>query len=137
MKKIYSKVDPTLLLHIVLRIEDFRQERLDIIDPDNFLQCSALRFNEGMTFRPHKHIYAPVTYTERKAQEAWVVLRGVVRCTFYDVDDLIMTEAVLSEGDVCFTLHGGHTFTVLEDDTFVLEFKTGPYLGQANDKVFI
>ena len=36
-----------------------------------------------------------------------------------------------------FTLQGGHNYLILEDDTLVYEFKTGPYEGQEFDKKFI
>ena len=35
------------------------------------------------------------------------------------------------------TFRGGHTYTLLEDDTIVREYKTGPYKGIDMDKVFI
>ena len=35
------------------------------------------------------------------------------------------------------TFQGGHTYEILEEDTIVYEYKTGPYKGQANDKEFI
>ena len=137
MLKIYSKVQPELLLHIVFRRKDFTSKRIDIIDPDNFLQCAALRLDEGTTFKPHKHIEKEVTDLDRKAQESWIVIKGVIKCTFYDIDDSILEEVVIYEGDASFTLHGGHTYTVLEDNTFVMEYKSGKYSGVANEKVFI
>jgi hypothetical protein len=139
MEKIYSKIEPETLLHIIHRwgdfdtMNDFRQE---IVSPDNFIQCAALTMNEGKTFRAHKHIVKE-TYLQKIAQESWVVLQGKVKCTFYDVDDSILCHPILRKGDVSFTLRGGHTYTILKDDTKVLEFKTGPYLGQEYDKIFI
>ena len=50
---------------------------------------------------------------------------------------MTVSEPVLEVGDASFTLEGGHTYTILEDDTLVYEYKTGPYEGQKNDKVFI
>jgi len=35
------------------------------------------------------------------------------------------------------TFFGGHNYLIMQDDTLVYEFKTGPYTGQQNDKVFI
>jgi hypothetical protein len=137
MEKYYSKVQPDLLLHIVFRFEDFTRDRIDIIEPDNFLQCAALRFNTGRTFRPHKHIERCVTDEHRKAQESWFVVRGLIRCTFYDIDDTIIAQPYIKEGEASFTLHGGHTYTVLEDHTCLLEYKSGKYEGQENDKEFI
>jgi hypothetical protein len=137
MEKFYSKVQDGLLLHIVYRLTDFRNGRFNIVDPDQFIQCSALKFNKGKTFQPHKHIIREVTDKDRIAQESWVVLNGSVRCTFYDIDDTIIAEPILLAGDASFTLYGGHTYTILENNTRVLEMKTGRYYGQELDKTFI
>ena len=140
MEKIYSKVEPDRLLHVIYRFNDFNKIngfRYEIIEPDNFIQCAALKMEKGKTFKPHKHIVKTVTDIDRIAQEAWVVLEGSVRCTFYDIDDTIIAEPILMRGDASFTLHGGHTYTILEDNSKVLEFKTGKYTGQENDKTFI
>jgi len=140
MEKFYSKIEPNLLLHVIHRFEDFdtmNDFRNEIIEPDNFIQCAALKMNTGKTFKPHKHIVKEVTDKDRIAQESWVILRGIVMCTFYDIDDKIIAEPILKEGDCSFTLRGGHTYTILSEDTKVLEFKTGKYEGQKLDKVFI
>ena len=71
------------------------------------------------------------------AQESWVVIQGKVICTFYDIDNTIIATPTLNSGDSSFTLEGGHTYTILEDNTLVYEYKTGPYEGQALDKEFI
>ena len=39
--------------------------------------------------------------------------------------------------DISFTLFGGHTYEILEDNSMIMEYKTGPYFGQKQDKVFI
>ena len=137
MEKYYSKIKPGLLLHIIVRLRDFKQDRIEVIEPDNFLQCAILRLDDGKTFRPHKHVDKDVTYETTKAQEGWIVIRGLIRCTLYDIDDTILATPYLGEGDSSFTLNGGHTFTVLEDNTFAYEIKSGPYFGQEKDKTFI
>ena len=139
MKKIYSKVEPSLLLHIIVRLEDFKNngQRNDVISVDNFLQCATLNMKEGVTFKPHKHIFKKRVYEKQISQESWVVIRGKVKCIFYDIDDTIIDEPILNEGDASFTLRGGHNYEALTDDTFVYEYKTGPYEGQALDKTFI
>jgi hypothetical protein len=58
-------------------------------------------------------------------------------CRFYDLDNTVLAERVLMAGDASFTLHGGHNYVILEDDTLVYEMKTGKYLGQEKDKMFI
>lgn len=139
MEKIYSKVQPDLLLHIIRRFGDVenQEQREDIIPEENFIQCSSLNMKKGTTFRPHKHIFKERTYKKQIAQESWVVIRGSVKCIFYDIDDTIIAEPTLNVGDASFTLHGGHNYLILEDDTIVYEYKTGPYEGQKLDKTFL
>lgn len=135
MEKIYSKVREGTLLHMVSRLSDI-EGRKDLVPPENFIQCATLRMDKGKTFKPHKHIFSTKTY-DKIAQESWVVIKGSVRCIFYDIDDTVLTEVDLFPGDASYTLLGGHNYLILEDDTIVYEYKTGPYEGQANDKVFL
>lgn len=136
MEKIYSKVEPNKLLHIINRVSEI-EGRNDIVDDENFIQCATLRMGKGKTFRPHKHVEKERTHTNQIAQESWVVIKGRVRCKFYDLDDSLIAEPILGVGDASFTLYGGHTYEILEEDTIVYEYKTGPYEGQQLDKVFI
>ena len=136
MEHIHSRVDPKVLLHTVVRREDIKPGRLDIVNPEEFIQCSILNMEEGKTFKPHKHIWK-----ERArnviAQESWIVIQGSVKCIFYDLDNTIIATPILYPGDASFTLEGGHTYEILEDNTLVYEYKTGPYEGQSLDKTFI
>mgnify|MGYP003116028770 CR=1 FL=1 len=112
MEKHYSKIDKERLLHIINRLDN-ESERKDIVPAENFIQCAVLNFDKGKTFRPHKHIRKSRTYPEKIAQESWVVIKGSVKCIFYDIDE------------------------ILEDNTIVYEYKTGPYEGQEFDKRFL
>lgn len=136
MEKIYSKVEEGKVLHIIVRRDDITKGRNDIVPEDNFIQCSTLNMKRDTTFRPHKHIWKERT-RNIIAQESWVVIQGSVMGTFYDLDDKVLKEVVLYPGDASFTLEGGHNYYILEDDTLVYEYKTGPYEGQLFDKTFI
>ena len=136
MIEYYSKVNPNKLLHVVVRKEDLKPGRKDIIPEEHFIQCSHLNMEKGKTFRPHKHIFKNRT-RDVIAQESWIVVQGKVKCIFYDIDDTILVEPILETGDASFTLEGGHNYEILEDNTLVYEYKTGPYEGQALDKTFI
>ena len=57
MIEYYSKVDPSKLLHVVVRKEDLKPGRKDIISEEHFIQCSHLNMEKGKTFRPHRHIF--------------------------------------------------------------------------------
>jgi hypothetical protein len=136
MNKIFSKVEEGKLLHIINRFDEI-SGRNEIVPENNFIQCATLKMPKGKTFPPHKHIIKERHYLEQIAQESWVVIKGSVKCFFYDIDDTIIAIEILNSGDASFTLYGGHTYEILEDDTIVYEYKTGPYEGQKLDKKFI
>ena len=136
MEKIYSKVEEGKLLHIINRLAEI-EGRTEVVPENNFIQCATLRMSNGKTFPPHKHITKDRHYTHQIAQESWVVIKGRVRCKFFDIDDTLIATPVLGPGDASFTLYGGHTYEILEDDTIVYEYKTGPYEGQSLDKTFL
>ena len=136
MIKIYSKMDPNVLCHMVLRKNEIVEERTDIISAENFLQLSTLNMPKGKTFRPHKHIWKPGE-KEVIAQESWVVIEGMVKVSFFDTDGKLLEDIILHPGDSSITLQGGHTYLSMRDNTKVYEYKTGPYKGQKLDKVFL
>lgn len=140
MEIIYSKVEEGRILHLIKRLSEIEQQdvfRVDIVDSNNFIQCSSLNMSKDKTFRPHKHIFKKRVYEKQIAQESWIVIKGSVKCIFYDLDNTIIAEPVLYPGDASFTLGGGHNYLMLEDNTIVYEYKTGPYEGQEFDKTFI
>jgi cupin fold WbuC family metalloprotein len=136
IEKIYSKVQPDKLLHLVHRLNE-NNGRVELVPTDNFIQCAYLHMKNGTTFKPHKHIQKERHYAHQIAQESWLVIRGSVRCILYDIDDSIVATPILKPGDASFTLYGGHNYEILEDDTIVYEYKTGPYEGQKFDKTFL
>lgn len=136
MKLYYSNIEKGKLLHIVNRLDTI-ENRIDIVPSENYIQCAALKMEKDKTFRPHRHIKKERFHKEQIAQESWVVIKGSVRCILYDLDDTVLATPILKSGDASFTLEGGHTYEILEDDTIVYEYKTGPYEGQEFDKRFL
>ena len=136
MIKYYSKINPDKLLHIVVRKEDLIPGRVEVVPENNFIQCALLNMEKDKTFKPHKHILKPGE-KEVIAQESWVVIKGTVVVKMYDEDDELIATPILHAGDCSMTFRGGHTYEVLEDDTVVYEYKTGPYKGVEKDKVDI
>ena len=141
-RRIYSKVNPSLLCHIVYQPEWKKNEdysdivRTNISDAEEFLQSAHIYIpKEGHKFRPH--IHNELIRQTNITQESWVVLSGLIRVTFYDIDGEILEESLLHPTWMSITFRGGHTYESMRDDTNVLEFKTGPYLGQEKDKEFI
>tara|TARA_X000001382_G_scaffold78638_2_gene55164 strand:+ start:3180 stop:3587 length:408 start_codon:yes stop_codon:yes gene_type:complete len=135
MRKIYSKINPKLLLGIINRLDDIPNGRLDIAPDNEFMQVSSMKLDKK-SFRPHKHIWKD---GEKRiiTQESWIVVKGSVKVTMYDLNDKVVDESIINSGDISVTFQGGHTYEILDDKTIVYEYKTGPYKGQENDKVFI
>lgn len=136
MYKIYSKLNPAKHLHTVYRLNDITA-RNEVAEEHQFLQLATLRMDKGKTFRPHQHIWKPTPVVQIIAQESWVVIKGSVEVSFYDTDGTLLEKQIIKQGDCSMTFEGGHTYLILEDDTVVYEYKTGPYQGQALDKVFL
>lgn len=136
MKKIYSNIDNEKLLHIVYHLDNV-ENRLDIAPENQFLQAAIIKMPAGKKFRAHKHIWKDVFYEKSIAQESWIVLQGAITVFYYDLDDKLLCEEIIRKGDCSMTFEGGHNYEILEDNTLVYEFKTGPYRGQINDKEFI
>ena len=134
MEKIYSKVEPGTLLHLIYRGSEI-DGRTNIAPENEFLQLASIKMQKGTTFKAHKHLI--LEKVTNIAQESWLVIKGSVKCIFYDLDDKIIAEPILYPGDCSMTFRGGHNYLILEDDTLVYEYKTGPYLGQEMDKTFI
>ena len=136
MYNVYSRAEPNKLLHTVHRYYEI-EARTEVAPENQFLQLATLRMEKGKTFRPHQHIWKPTPVDRIIAQESWVIIKGSVEVSFFDTDGALLEKQVLRVGDCSMTFEGGHTYLILEDDTVVYEYKTGPYQGQALDKVFL
>ena len=136
MKLIYSKKNKTKLLHIINRFDEITK-RTNVAPEEQFLQLATLKMNSGDTFKPHQHIWKKSHSLEAIAQESWVVIKGSVKVFMFDIDGTLLREEIIYPGDCSMTFEGGHNYEALEDDTIVYEYKTGPYTGIENDKVFL
>jgi len=135
MIKIYSQVKPGLMTHVSFKTKDAMIFRSDMTSDNEFIQAAFKRDAKGMTYDAHYHIQ-----NERKfshTQEVWVIMKGRVRVTLYDIDQSYLDTLELVEGSCIITMHGGHAYEIMEDDTIWFEFKNGPYQGRENDKRMI
>ncbi len=138
MLKIYSEDNSDLLLHIIWKFQEGDKGKMNnIIPEDECLQAaSGVYLPKGHTFSgAHKH--RPQIRNTNKTQECFVVITGKVGVDLFDIDNKQIGKFILESGDCYIYLGGGHSFEVLEDNTFFYEFKNGPYYGRENDKEFI
>lgn len=138
MERIESQVEPGRLLHVIHHDADFQKfghpvdSRIDILPDCEGLQVAAIKGRDGRKFAAHKHLPRPreIPIT----QECWVVVAGVVRVSYYDLDGSFLCHRVLQAGDVTATIAGGHGYAFYTSNTRVVEVKTGPYIGAEGDK---
>ncbi len=132
----FSKIKKELLLHQSVHIIDPTKPGRENISPEKeSLQAAYLNLKKDQTFRAHKHIYH--NREMPMAQESWIVISGSIEVTYYDINDEILSTTILKKGECTITYRGGHNYKSLEENSNVYELKTGPYLGQVYDKVFI
>ena len=131
MEKLYSKIKSRMLLHVVNRREDITTQRQDLSPEEEFLQVACFSVNKEKKSTPHKHIEQ--IRTTDITQESWLIIKGRIKAILYDLDDKIIREVILKQGDCLVTFRGGHDYVVLEEDTVIYEYKTGPYQGKEKD----
>ena len=140
MEKIFSRIEPELLLHVIYEKSDLKEQaafRNDLSDFDEFLQVSTLKLEKNMKFRAHKHLNKITDFETFLAQESWVVISGLVEVSYFDIDNRLLNSRNIGQGGISVTFRGGHAYNILEEETLVIEFKSGPYRGQFADKEFI
>jgi hypothetical protein len=135
LTQIFSKVNPEKLLHSVYR-PTVKSNRIDLAPPEQFLQLSIINPSHGKKYDKHYHIWKTPSFDKTIAQESWVIISGSVRVSFYDTDNQLLQEEIIGPGECSMTFEGGHTYEILEENTSIYEFKTGPYNGRENDKQF-
>ena len=135
MEKHYSAIDGQLN-HIILTLSDLVElssNRVNVCPDESFLQLGLIK-SGPRSYAPHFHLDHQTPRQIIRAQESWVVMRGSVEVTLYDKDDSVQAIKTLNQGDVTLTLYGGHGYKILEEETLVYEFKSGPYEGIEIDK---
>ena len=135
MKKIYSKVNSKIILAVFIENKSIDNSRNDLSNENDFLQVNARKFEEIIEIKPHKHLKRDSQTL--LTQEAWIIFKGKILAKIYDLDDSLIYDRELNEGDCTVLFQGGHSLKVLQKGTVMYEIKNGPYLGIEKDKKMI
>ena len=130
-ERIYSNQQPDQLLATVFNIDRLDVSRYNAADEHEILQVSAIQLAQGRVVKPHQHL--PTQRNTVGTQECWMLWQGRVQVKLYDLDQVLVKEFELSAGDCMVLCRGGHSFTVLDDNTKLIEIKNGPYYGSEYD----
>ncbi len=121
-----------LKLGIFISKED-RQKGLNFYSEEgDFIQVGIWGYDKGKKLPAH--IHNTVKREINRTQEVVYVMQGMVKAFIYSESGKLIEEVILTEGDTLILLNGGHGYEVLEDNTFVLEVKNGPYVGADKDR---
>ncbi len=114
---------------------DTEVEKTTFYSPaDSSFQFGLLAHEAGFTEPPHYH--KPVERTITDLQQMFVVQRGVVIVELYSDEGELLREISMGQGDAIVLIHGVHAIRV-EEDMQCISVKQGPYMGEAEDKVFV
>ena len=99
---------------------------------NDYLQIGGWRYSNGKVLQEHNH--NQVKRSIDRTQEFIFVVSGSVEARIYDEEDNLLKKFVLKKNDGLILFAGGHGYTILSDDTLVLELKNGPYPGPDKDR---
>jgi len=131
MIKIEKVIHEDNVLAAFIRSEDWSPGLNFLCQDDDPIQVGLWDYQSGKILGPHSHVK-----NERKitiTQEILFIKKGRVRASIYNENDELVKDVDLSSGDLIILFSGGHGYTILEDNTQVLEVKNGPYTG-LNDR---
>ena len=124
--------DGDLVLAIIIRDNDWG-DGLNFISSDkDYQQVGVWRYNKGKKLVPHIHLIEPREVL--RTQEVVFVKEGRIRADIYTEKEEFLKSVELGTGDTIILLNGGHGYEILEDNTKVLEVKSGPYVGADRDR---
>lgn len=120
------------LLAIVWRCDDW-VSGLHFPTPDDwFIQVGCWQYSSGKRLADHCHKNYERMVSQ--TQEMVFVKQGRMRVFIYNKDKSLVENIILEKGDMAIIGDCGHGYEILEEDTQVLEAKTGPFIDVDTDK---
>ena len=131
-KEIRSSVDDSIILSIISGKDDIKDGLHFYGTKNDFIQVGGFKYSSGKVLRNHTHINRK--RKSIKTQEIMVVLSGECIARVYDINDILVHQAVLRDGQFIIVYNGGIGFTIVDDDTIMIEAKNGPYDVNSDDE---
>ena len=124
--------DKNKVIAIIYRNEDWI-EGLNFITPSELnIQVSSWYYHKGKKLASHIHKYNPRQVD--RTHEVTYVKQGKMKILLYSEDKEFIKEFILNAGDLAVYAYGGHGYEILEDNTQVIEVKSGPFSSVDSDK---
>ncbi len=111
------------------------------VETTRFFSPASSSFQFGLLahkagFKEAAHFHKSEKRVIADLQQMFVVQKGVVDVELYSNDLKLIKVVRLKQGDAIVLIDGIHAINVIEDMQ-CLSVKQGPFLGDANDKIFV
>lgn len=124
--------DGKILARHILQ-EDIKPGLISFSNDNEFLQVVAWgHYEKGKYLQDHWHNEFERSAT--RTYEAVYVIKGAIEARIFDLDLVPVETFPVKQGEILILLESAHGYTILEDDTTVLEIKNGPFMGVEKDK---
>lgn len=116
----------------LVKAEDWNEGLGFYSNDEEVIQVGTWHYNNGKQLL--KHIHNEVDRVVTRTNEVLYVVSGKVKAFVYDLEENLVEELIVNEGDTLILLDCGHGYEIMADNTKVLEIKNGPYLGAETDR---
>jgi hypothetical protein len=121
------------LLAIVSNFERWPNGLTFVGQKSDALQVGTFRYPAGKVMRDHAHVRRPRTI--ERTQEVVVLFKGSCTARVYSKDlKTVIATWRMTPGEVLISYSGGVGYTILENDTILMEVKAGDYLVNSDDE---
>jgi len=122
------------LLGLIIK-SDYSAEGINFLTDDkNTLQLAYMHHQAGYVIKPHYHNNIKRIISD--TQEVIFIKKGRIKVNFYNNEQVLIENHILTDGDILLLVAGGHGFEALEE-TEMVEVKQGPYTGEKDKTRFI
>lgn len=113
--------------------DDIKPGLISLTNDDEFLQVVAWgHYEKGKYLQDHWH--NAFERTAVRTYEAVYIVKGAIEARLFDLDLVPVETLRVGQGEMLILLESAHGYTILEEDTTVLEIKNGPFMGVEKDK---
>ena len=113
--------------------DDITPGLISLTNDDEYLQVVAWgHYEKGKYLQDHWH--NEVEHMAMRTYEAVYVVKGAIEARLFDLRLNLVETLIVGQGEMLILLESAHGYTILEEDTTVLEIKNGPFLGVEKDK---
>lgn len=113
--------------------DDIKLGLIPLTNDDEFLQVVVWgHYKKGKYLQDHWH--NEFERTAMRTYEVIYVVKGAIEVRLFDLNLVLVETLTVGQGEILILLESAHGYTILEEDTTVLEIKNGPFMGVDKDK---